>query len=181
MAKQEKYITYSAAVAAQQKGKGIIIDVREPIEFLEGHLPGALNLPSTSFREKDYAHFPGRKVCLICQTGERARSVARKLSALGMEEVFVLEDQMENIRTSSDFSGWSVDRQFRFLLGIFLALFIVGFLWISSYFLVIPLILCLGLIITALMDKCYLRVGIAMLPWNRKTHRSIAGVDARTV
>jgi hypothetical protein len=44
----------------------------------------------------------------------------------------------------------------------------MGHYWLSDAFAAIPVILCTGLIITAIIDKCYLRVGIAMLPWNRR-------------
>jgi hypothetical protein len=54
------------------------------------------------------------------------------------------------------------------VLGLFLALYLVGYHWMSALFAVIPVIPCLGLIITAIIDKCYLRIGIAMLPWNRE-------------
>ena len=74
---------------------------------------------------------------------------------------------MEQIATEATSELWSVDRQFRFVLGIFIALYLIGFHWMSALFSIIPVILCLGLIITAIIDKCYLRVGIAMLPWNR--------------
>ena len=73
---------------------------------------------------------------------------------------------MEQIVTEATTKVWSVDRQFRFLLGIFMALYLIGYHWISALFSLIPAILCLGLIITAIIDKCYLRVGIAMMPWN---------------
>ena len=164
----EKFISNAAALTAQEKGAGIIVDVREPAEFAEGHIPNAVNLPSTNFCEKDYVHWAGRKICLVCQTGDRARSVAHKLCQAGMEEVYVLEQQMEHIHLEASFEGWSVDRQFRFALGGFLAIFLIGSHWLSSFFIAIPVILCLGLIITAIIDKCYLRIGIAMLPWNRK-------------
>lgn len=74
---------------------------------------------------------------------------------------------MEQIETKAMPEIWSVDRQFRFLLGVLIAIFLIGQYWMSDAFTAIPVILCLGLIITAIIDKCYLRIGIAMLPWNR--------------
>ena len=49
MYKETKYVSYRNALAAQQSGSGIIIDVREPAEFRDGHIPYAINLPSTRF------------------------------------------------------------------------------------------------------------------------------------
>lgn len=165
---ETKYISYHDALAAQKSGHGIIIDVREPAEFRDGHIPYAINLPSTQFTVKDYQTWPKLKIYLVCQSGNRAQSIAQKLSETGMEEVYVLDRQMEQIATGATGEGWSVDRQFRFLLGVLMALYLIGYHWMSAMFSIIPVILCLGLIITAIIDKCYLRVGIAMLPWNRE-------------
>ncbi|MCB9289665.1 MAG: rhodanese-like domain-containing protein [Lewinellaceae bacterium] len=73
-----RYISYRDALAAQKSGSGIIIDVREPAEFRDGHIPYAINLPSTRFTAEDYQSWRHLKVCLVCQTGNRARPIAQK-------------------------------------------------------------------------------------------------------
>ena len=168
MKNEIKYIAYHHALAAQKSGDGILIDVREPAEFRDGHIPYAINLPSTQFATEDYQAWPRLKIYLVCQSGDRAQSVAQKLGKTGVEEVYVLDQHMEQIETETTSKVWSVDRQFRFLLGILIALYLMGYHWMSVSFSIIPIILCLGLIITAIIDKCYLRVGIAMMPWNRE-------------
>jgi rhodanese-related sulfurtransferase len=162
-----KQISLTEARARQQRGEGIIIDVREPAEFKDGHLPGAVNHPSTRFSVTDYRAYRQQAIFLVCQTGDRANEIARKLHKHGITRVFVLDRHLEDIALETPENIWSVDRQFRFLLGILLGLFLIGYHWASDYFLVIPIILCLGLTITAIIDKCYLRVGIARLPWNK--------------
>ena len=162
-----KFISNRKALEEQKKGSGIIIDVREPAEFWDGHIPYAINLPSTRFEVEDYNAWEQQKIFLVCQSGNRAQAIALRLREAGVEEVYVLERHMESIETSNNSARWSVDRQFRFLLGIFLATYLIGYNWISMWFLLIPVILCLGLTITAIIDKCYLRIGIAMMPWNQ--------------
>lgn len=164
---KEKYISYPDAINTQKQGKGIIVDVREPIEFLEDHIPNAINLPATDFNIAAYEEWDHLKIFLICQSGDRAKSIAHKLYEAGMTEVFMLESHMENIDIQRITKIWSVDRQFRFLLGIFIAMYLIGYHWMSDLFTIIPIVLCRGLIITAIIDKCYLRVGIALLPWNK--------------
>lgn len=168
MKNQEKIFSYSEAVKAQKRGKGIIVDVREPAEYREKHIPHSQNLPSTHFRPEVFQQWSDLKVCLVCESGDRARTTAQKLRETGMEEVYVLDKHMEQIQIEPSGEGWSIDRQFRFVLGLFLAIYLIGAQWLSAWFSIIPLILCLGLTITAIIDKCYLRVGIAMMPWNKE-------------
>jgi rhodanese-related sulfurtransferase len=168
MKKQEKRISYTEAVKVQKNGKGILIDVREPAEYRERHIPHSKNLPSTYFNPEAYQQWSDLKICLVCESGDRARSIARKLHDVGMEEIYVLDKHMEKIQIKPSGEGWSIDRQFRFVLGLFLAIYLAGAHWLSAWFTIIPLILCLGLTITAIIDKCYLRVGIAMMPWNKE-------------
>jgi len=168
MKNEIKYISYRKALAAHKNGTGIIIDVREAAEFRDGHIPNAINLPSTQFAVEDYQKWYHLKIYLVCQSGNRVQSIAQKLSETGIEEVYVLDRHMEQIETEATSEVWSVDRQFRFVLGIFIALYMIGYHWMSALFSIIPVILCLGLIITAIIDKCYLRIVISMLSWNRE-------------
>lgn len=163
-----RIISYQEALRAQRKGNGVIIDVREPAEFRDGHIPYAINLPSTRFSAADYTGWRHLAIYLVCQSGDRARTIAQQLYVAGLSNVCVLNRHMEQIDTEATSEVWSVDRQFRLLLGILIAMYLIGHYWLSDAFAAIPVILCTGLIITAIIDKCYLRVGIAMLPWNRR-------------
>jgi len=173
MKNEAKYISYINALAAQKSGEGIIIDVRESPEFKDGHIPYAVNLPSTQFMVEDYRAWHHLKIFLVCQSGSRARSIAQKLREGGMEEVYVLDRHMEQFVIEASSEVWSVDRQFRLVLGVFIALYLIGYHWMSALFSIIPVILGLGLIITAIIDKCYLRIAIAMLPWNREASEQL--------
>lgn len=170
-------IANSLALGMTPANLAVLVDVREPAKFWEGHLPGAINLPSTRFNPVDYEALGPQPILLICNSGNRATQIATKLPLDTFPHVFLLEQQMDVLNAanaSADTelcaapdSGWSVDCQFRMTLGLLLLIFLVGyFLW-SPFFLVIPLVLCTGLIITSIIDRCYLRMGIAMRPWNR--------------
>lgn len=149
------------------EGTSVIIDVREPSEYNDRHVPGALNYPSTKYDKADFVQFEGKKICLICQSGSRAKQVGKKLETDGFVSVFVVEQHMESIPRIYTSKGWTVDRQFRMTLGVLLAIFLVMYFLEIPYSFIIPLILCSGLIITSIIDRCYMRMGIAMLPWNK--------------
>ena len=73
-------VGYDELVAAMEDGSQAIIDVREPHEFTAGHIPGAVNLPLSSFDPVDLPS--GRPVVLVCMAGVRsARALRQTLDA----------------------------------------------------------------------------------------------------
>ncbi len=151
---------------------GVIIDVREPIEFIEANHPGSVNLPLSGFNIKDYGIYKTRPVILMCQTQNRSIKAGERLQIEGYTNIYILRNGMvgllnEGETVQSSIRGWTIDRQFRMALGILLLVFLLGSYFISPYFIVIPVILCCGLIFTSVIDKCYMRMAIAQLPWNK--------------
>lgn len=90
-------IANHAALAMADADQAVLVDVREPAEFWEGHLPGAVNLPATQFDIEAYRAFENRAICLVCQTGRRAGRIAADLHAQGLHNVFLLEEQMASL------------------------------------------------------------------------------------
>lgn len=148
-------------------GESIIIDVREPGEFKENHIPGALNIPSTKYDQSLFLAFQDMKICLVCQSGNRARQIQSKLATDGLNNVVLLETHMQDVQQNEITKGWSVDRQFRMTLGVLLAIFLTLYFLEIYNGIIIPIILSTGLIVTALIDQCYMRMAIAQLPWNK--------------
>jgi rhodanese-related sulfurtransferase len=62
-----------------------VVDVREPHEFAAGHIPNALNMPTSSFEPRDLPQ--GKPVVLICQAGGRSRNALNKARGIGREDV----------------------------------------------------------------------------------------------
>lgn len=165
-------VPYEAALLHCQQGKAVLIDVREKMEFDEGSLKGAVNMASSKVKVADFEIFNGKSIYLVCQTGNRARTLGQVLLEAGFQQVGILDKHMEQLKqqdleVSAEAKSWTIDRQFRMTLGLLLLIGLVGSILVSNYFLILPAILCAGLIFTALIDRCYLRMGIAMLPWNK--------------
>ena len=63
----------------------MVLDVRDPDEFEEGHIPGAVNLPLNELRTR-YAELPrDRELWLYCRVGLRGYYAARLLTQLGFQ------------------------------------------------------------------------------------------------
>lgn len=69
----------------------IILDVREQYEFDEGHIAGAVLLPSTNINEETAAEVIPDKdsvVLVYCRTGMRSLFAAATLAELGYTNVY---------------------------------------------------------------------------------------------
>ncbi len=66
-----------------------IIDVREPFEFTEEHIPGALNMPLNSIpaHAEEIRNF-NCPVVLYCRSGNRSEMALRMLSAQGIADLY---------------------------------------------------------------------------------------------
>lgn len=64
-----------------------VIDVREPLEWSTGHVPGALLVPLGRLREAIPSLPRDRTVIAICEAGVRSCTAASILAAAGMQDV----------------------------------------------------------------------------------------------
>ena len=65
----------------------VIVDVREPIEWEMGHIPGALLISLGALRKQLHELPRGVGIILICEAGVRSSSAASILQAEGFAEV----------------------------------------------------------------------------------------------
>ncbi|MFH1566853.1 MAG: FAD-dependent oxidoreductase [Gemmatimonadota bacterium] len=62
-----------------------LLDVRDPDEFAEGHVPGAASIPLNELRDRLGEVPPGRPVWVYCQVGQRAYYATRLLRLSGYD------------------------------------------------------------------------------------------------
>lgn len=75
----------------------VIVDVREPKEFAEGHIPGALNIPMEQFAAKSDVLPKGKNIVVYCNSGSRSYIAFKKLIQLAYPNRFqtILSDWKE--------------------------------------------------------------------------------------
>lgn len=61
-----------------------LIDVRTPVEFVAGHVDGAINIPVDDLRER-FAEIPKENVIVTCQVGQRGHTASTLLRELGIK------------------------------------------------------------------------------------------------
>ena len=65
-----------------------LIDVRSTMEFNQGALNGAINLPITSIQHNTETIDQTKPVLLYCRSGQRSGMVKQFLISLGFEDVY---------------------------------------------------------------------------------------------
>ncbi len=90
-------ITPLMAVAKMNDTDTIVIDVREPPEFILSHISEAINIPLGKLPEElsKISNNKNKPVLLSCQTGTRAASAGKILTKAGFEQVFVITGGMD--------------------------------------------------------------------------------------
>jgi rhodanese-related sulfurtransferase len=64
-----------------------IIDVREPYEFRQGHIPGAIMLPLGRLQSKLKGLDPGKSYVMVCLSGSRSRQACSLMTQSGIENI----------------------------------------------------------------------------------------------
>ena len=65
-----------------------LIDVRSTMEFNQGAINGAINLPITSIQHNTDTIDQSKPVLLYCRSGQRSGMVKQFLISLGFEDVY---------------------------------------------------------------------------------------------
>ena len=67
----------------------IILDVRRPDEFAEGHIPGAINVPNEEIGTTEIAELPQKSqlILVYCRSGRRSKEASEKLVMLGYTNI----------------------------------------------------------------------------------------------
>lgn len=86
-------VTPEQAREKQQEG-AVLLDVREPEEWREGHVPDAVHIPLGSlgarYRELD----PSREIVTVCRSGHRSTTALKILQKAGFSRVHNLTGGM---------------------------------------------------------------------------------------
>ena len=78
----------------------LLIDVRSPQEFADGHIPGAVNMPHDNINDyiADLEGHKDKPIIIYCRSGRRAQLAMKVLQDMDFSEVMHLE---------GDMLGWS--------------------------------------------------------------------------
>ncbi len=85
-----RQISMSEAMEMMQKEENyIILDVRRPDEYGEGHIPGAINVPNEDIGTEEISELPDKAqlIFVYCRSGRRSKEAADKMVKLGYTNI----------------------------------------------------------------------------------------------
>lgn len=88
--KTYRQITMKEAVdMMEQESNYIILDVRRPDEFSEGHIPNAINVPNENIGNTEISELPNKEqlILVYCRSGRRSKEASQKLVKLGYTNI----------------------------------------------------------------------------------------------
>lgn len=97
----ENNIDYESAKTILKNDKNaILVDVRSPQEYKEGHLNGSINLPLYDL-ERDSDKLLQNKqntIILYCQSGNRSNKAVEILKTQGCTSLYQIEGGLDNMK-----------------------------------------------------------------------------------
>jgi len=93
MVNKEPFMQISQEEAAEMMKKDdghVVVDVRRPDEFAEGHIPGAINVPNEDIGDEQPKALPDLDQILLvyCRSGRRSVEAANKLADIGYTNIY---------------------------------------------------------------------------------------------
>ena len=101
--KAGKSVNTTEATRLLNRENALVLDIREPKEFAEGHITGARNYPASSFSSKisELDKFRTRPVVVVCKIGSASGAVTKTLKKQGFKNVVRLAGGMSEWQASS--------------------------------------------------------------------------------
>ena len=85
-----RQISMDEAITMMEEESGyIILDVRTPEEFVDKHIPGAINIPNETIGTEKIPQLPDKDqlILVYCRSGNRSKQASEKLVALGYTNI----------------------------------------------------------------------------------------------
>ncbi|RMG64803.1 MAG: rhodanese-like domain-containing protein [Bacteroidetes bacterium] len=81
------------ARAIKDNSKAVVIDVRSPGEFMEGHIKGAknINIMSPTFAQEVAKLDPSKEYYVYCRSGNRSRAACGLMARHGLQPLYNLD------------------------------------------------------------------------------------------
>ena len=85
-----RQVNSTEAVSLMEKETDyILLDVRRPDEYAQGHIPGAINIANETIGTTAPSELPRKDqlILIYCRSGNRSKQAAAKLAALGYTNI----------------------------------------------------------------------------------------------
>lgn len=154
--------------------KAVLIDIREPDEYVREHIPESRMVPLSAFATSDFKHDHAKIGVFHCQSGKRTASAAAQLLASGFQEVYQLDGGLQAWRRAglpvneNRKMPISIMRQVQISAGFLVLLGIILSVLIDPWFAGLSAFVGAGLMFAGVTGTCAMATLLASMPWNPK-------------
>ncbi len=153
--------------------EAVLIDVREPDEYIREHIPGAHLVPLSGFNPEDFPKEHDKIAVFHCRSGGRTEASAPQILATGFREVYQLDGGIqawrdagyqinENVRAPI-----SIMRQVQITAGSLVLLGVVLAVLVNPWFMALSGFVGAGLAQAGITGNCAMASLLKHMPWNR--------------
>ena len=153
--------------------KAILIDVREPDEYVREHIPQAHLVPLSGFNPEDFPREHDKIAVFHCRSGTRTEAAAPQILKTGFKEVYQLEGGLQSWRKAglgvneNAKAPISIMRQVQIAAGSLVVLGIVLAIFVSPWFMALSGFVGAGLMFAGISGICAMATLLSRMPWNR--------------
>ena len=173
-AKEIEFISAEEVKQRLDNGNWKILDVRRPDEYKAVRAMPSINIPLDSIASQVAQLAGDTKWIVSCRSGARATTAAGILQSSGLQNFCVAKESLngwlkQNYPVIREKVPVSLERQVRAIAG---GMVIVGTLlaiFVSKWFLIIPLWVGCGLFYAGITDSCMMGMMLMKLPYNKKS------------
>ncbi len=85
------------AVTKMNNADMIVVDVRDPHEYIKGHIENSINMPLAKFSENlnSLEKYKKQPLIVVCKTGTRSVTACKTLTKADFEQVFTITGGMQ--------------------------------------------------------------------------------------
>lgn len=98
-----KSVSPQSLTALVNSHNALVIDVRDPAEFKQGHITGSENVPYSRIGERaaELKKDLDRPIVIVCKMGQVAGSAVQQLKAAGLTQVYKLDGGISGWKSAS--------------------------------------------------------------------------------
>lgn len=156
-----------------KSGEAVLVDVREPDEWIKEHVPEAHLVPLSGFNPDDFPKDHDKIAIFHCRSGGRTEAAATQILRTGFREVYQLEGGIQRWREAgykvneTAKAPISIMRQVQITAGSLVLLGIVLAILVNPWFAALSAFVGAGLTQAGITGTCAMASMLKLMPWNR--------------
>lgn len=151
----------------------LLLDVRTPAEYADGHLSGAVNIPLSELEDHLDELRLYRQVLVYCRSSNRSNTACQLLTRAGIQNSLNLDGGIvawreQGLQTVCHQRGTiSIDRQVKLIAGVLILTGLLLSQFVHPAFIGLTAFVGAGLTFAGSSNICMMAILLSKMPWNQ--------------